>query len=394
MPPSPSSSATIDRFWTKFAHSFESIYLSPRHREGVLAAWLDGWPVPSLPTPALAVGDKEVLGLIGRSGPITPVPAGVGVNMAALVRFLVHQLHLALPPLPSALPPPHPTSTPGRDTGIERSALGLGFGFGTNRKKVTAANGESRTSSWTSWVGLGTGSNTPTSSSTKAKSAEREREADQAGSRWPSFGLAGVGTVFGLGPSKATDSTSTPAPAQPDLSTATTSKPSSLTDGQESQPQEHHSQQVEQTAVALPDLEEAVRPQEEVLSWDSKDIWLVIPEKGSEGREGAQYAQRRVSWIIVSQAGRSETRDLMPSRCSATKYCSTSSMTTTTTSHLLEAVYPTRPRRSRYLRLSHLHSHHALRPPSTRRLVPAPPDLLHPHRQVPTDTSTMTRHRA
>jgi hypothetical protein len=54
---------------------------------------------------------------------------------------------------------------------------------------------------------------------------------------------------------------------------------------------------VEQSKVAVKDLQEAVQVEDEIeLSWEKKDIWLPLTPRG----EKEEYEKRRVAWIIVS----------------------------------------------------------------------------------------------
>lgn len=274
MPPSTSTSSALERFWTKFAFQFESTYLSPTEPGDLLQTWLGGYKAAtSEPIDALAVldGIDAESGLIKREGPISRSTSTSAER--PLLRFLVHQLHLALPPSPTPPPPPATTHN-------DRSTLGLGFGLGGRRKKAPSTlapevEDKARSTSWTAWVpgmsAIGAGNEFK---------ADKEAPTEGGAGRWPSLGLGGMGAMFGLGKSSTTE-------------TGQTQKETSNRQFVEVEVDRTQAHQVEQSEVVLPDLQEAVQPEDEIqLSWDKKDVWLLDGD--------GQFGKRRVTWIIVS----------------------------------------------------------------------------------------------
>jgi hypothetical protein len=272
---SDKTSANLERFWTRFAFQFESVYLNPQDPGQLLPTWLGGYPSPSPGQTIKAkqaiedlheqLDDGAVTGLMSRDGPIY-TSASVDDS---LIRYLVN----TLPPPPSVENAPLPTST-------DRSSLGLGFGLGLRRKPKPASGGvapiqnDERQSSWTSWVpGIGIGSG----SATVKEEAGGEEEKSTT-TRWPSFGLSslGMGTMFGTGTGSEQK--------QQVGDRATLPETASIAS----------SHQVEQSEVVLNDLEAAVEADVEVeLLWDKKDIWL------DSGNDGKEFTKRRLMWIIV-----------------------------------------------------------------------------------------------
>lgn len=265
--------------------------------------------------PSNPLGDDEEMvgiesGLIGRQGPLHPSSSEMDTS---LIRFLVHQLR-------TSLPPPTVPTLPAAPSHAERSTLGLGFGLGGRRKKPISEagagagggrNDDSRSSSstWTSWVptiGLGTPKDPQDGDKALQPSPETGAEPQ---SRWPSFGLGGVGTVFGLGKSSA-EGSSTTIDQKSDTSVKEPINPYI-------QPPETKAESVkdvlghgvEQSEVAVKDLQEAVQAEDEIeLSWEKRDIWLKSPapaagdeSEGESENEKAGYEKRRVAWIIVSR---------------------------------------------------------------------------------------------
>lgn len=256
-------------------------------------------------------------GLIGREGPLHPLSSEMDTS---LIRFLVHRLRTSLPP------PPAPTLvTPTNHA--ERSSLGLGFGLGGRRKKPIAEagtgagasggrNDDSRSSSstWTSWVpsiGLGLPKDSQDGDKT-LHPPSGPGPGSEPQSRWPSFGLGGVGTVFGLGKSPA-EITSPSIEHKSDTikqPLKEVTQPSETEAGQREGDAESvkdvHGHGVEQSEVAVKDLQEAVQAEDEIeLSWEKKDIWLKSPSPSSADESEAVpgkvgYEKRRVAWIIVS----------------------------------------------------------------------------------------------
>jgi len=262
------TSANLERFWTRFAFQFESTYLSPADAGSLLPTWLGGYPTPphervKQATEAIDTllehGMKEgtIAGLITRDGPLhtsQPIPD-------PMIRYLIN-----------ALPLPPPVVTISTPISADRSSLGLGFGLGLRKKpKSPASNAqeEPRQSSWTSWV--------PTMSGSATK---EDTVKEESTSRWPSFGLSslGMGTMFG------SDTKQDQVPVR------NVEIPVKTDDDTRSIASSHL---VEQSEVVLTDLEAAVNPDAEIeLVWEKKDIW-------PEGTDG-DHVKRRLSWIVVS----------------------------------------------------------------------------------------------
>lgn len=144
----------LDKFWTRFAFSFESLFLQPN-----LSTWLGGFP-PSRDDEAMESYRERfqgTAGIIDPHGPLYTAPTD-----PALVRYLVTVLYASLPPPP----------------------------------ELPAVRAEPRKTSWAkstvSWVPGISRSSTPTT-------------APDTPSRWPGLGLdrlggamGSVGTVLGL----------------------------------------------------------------------------------------------------------------------------------------------------------------------------------------------------
>jgi hypothetical protein len=268
---SSTTSASLERFWTRFAFQFESTYLSPAYAGTLLPTWLGGYPSPPHERVRKATEaidnfleheprEGTMAGVITRDGPIhtsTPIPD-------SLIRYLIN-----------ALPLPPPVVTISTPISADRSSLGLGFGLGLRKKPkppASTARDEERQSSWTSWVPSMSGSAT-----------KEETVKEQGTSRWPSFGLSslGMGTMFG------NDS-----PKQDQDPVRNVEMPVKMDEETRSIASSHL---VEQSEVVLTDLEAAVNPDAEIeLVWEKKDIWL-------EGTDG-DHVKRRLSWIVVSSS--------------------------------------------------------------------------------------------
>ncbi|GMK53911.1 hypothetical protein CspeluHIS016_0104970 [Cutaneotrichosporon spelunceum] len=155
LPPTPSGSSLIERYWTRFAFGFETAYLNPGPAYP-LQAWLGGWPA-ELNDAALSdalvefAEEDKGAGLVSPKRPLmVTAPASRGREGEALMRYLLGRL-VALPPVPAPKP--------------ERLHLGFKFGRRTpvslNKDvlKVAEANSEPRKTSWglaspLSWVGF------------------------------------------------------------------------------------------------------------------------------------------------------------------------------------------------------------------------------------------------
>ncbi len=225
----------LERYWTRFAFSYEAAYLSPGPT-CPLQTWLSGQPLELDDAPlrdaldALVEGEGDAgAGLVSPKRPLMVAGASPsGDEGEALMRFLLARL--------VALPQPPPAPRPERHS--------LGFGFGRRRppplkKDLLKVADEPRKTSWglaspLSWVGFAASAPTsrsatpapvPTPTPTvgpgpsglsksvgekeKPEPSTPERSTPRpAGAahkpRWPSLGISfgdavgNVGAVFGL----------------------------------------------------------------------------------------------------------------------------------------------------------------------------------------------------
>jgi hypothetical protein len=336
MPPSPSLSSLLDKYWTRFAFSLESTLLTPAPSSDILQAWLSGFPRPqTLFRDATAraleawaedtdLPSRCVYGIFDTRGPVSIR----GELEEAAKRYLHHLLQAALPP-PAEI-------VQVKDDG--RSTLG----FGMRSKK------EGRKSNWAlgglgnavNWVpGLGSRPATPTAATRPTEEAMEETPTGTetptttSRSRWPSLGLGGLGEAMGsmgtaLGLARPTEEGAPPSQEaegdKQDLPVVTVTSEDSGQDPKEdgssnidpaAQPSgpdaqaaavphenveteqanevqsvtEEHS--VLQSPVVLPDLAAAVESEPEVeIGWVGRPIWL-----GS----GERCTERRLTWVIV-----------------------------------------------------------------------------------------------
>lgn len=248
MPPSPSLSSLLEKYWTRFAFSLEAAYLLSPPSAGLLQTWLGGY-APSSPELSGAASraletfvedcdlEEYIVGIINAPGPLAV--RGPGAMDEAGMRYLHHLLE-------ASLPPPVPVEPQGKSDG--RS----GLGFGIRRKKE---RDESRKTSWASfgignavsWVpGIGSRPVTPMPGdegkapkpqpgvSVGGKVAERVSSASSSttttatttATRWPSLGLTGLseamgnmGTALGLG-TKPADGSRADTPTRGEAGTA------------------------------------------------------------------------------------------------------------------------------------------------------------------------------
>ncbi|WWD17044.1 hypothetical protein CI109_101481 [Kwoniella shandongensis] len=320
-PPSLATSSLFDKYFTRFAFSFESTYLTS---PPPLSTWIGGYPssssssssfsIANLVTPFReGVDDKNDIYIIGKDGPLfTP-----GSADQTLIRFLFNLVQASLPPLSlSTLDHGSVKSDPRQSLGFGLGGLGLGRG----RRKD-----ESRK---TSWATLGGWVPDIRRSSTPAEQVRTPIEGETTGrdgkGKW-GFGLGGlgdavgsVGTVFGLGgsPGRArtsldikegdvasstakVDNTSPPYPiasepeevsiheVSPSPVSASTTRAGTETDSNAvSHADPHH---VEQSAISLPELESAVEPAVD-LEWDDRGVYLAS--------EDGSFQKRRLCWIL------------------------------------------------------------------------------------------------
>lgn len=331
------------RFWSKLAVSFDQKILNVQAEEA-LRQWMGGFTVPTDPMSSRGMNALSAvreqpgftkssrIGLMTASGPINETAAPCD---PPLLRFLLRQLIAALPP-----------ATPGKnelpDSGSQRQPVG--FGFSLRRKRdpsglsvESPAAGE-RKSSWhlglgnaAAWIpGIGSSRSptpTPTSApaqSTRGKMGAHERQHSSASSidgrgrpaegsgpgegktRWPSWGLGGIGdavdtigAAIGLGTSPVAGST-VPAAAEANDRTAfaeTVKQPK----GGDRQPDQRSATGLDHTKaedavdphVDLPDLKEAVGSDTaSQYEWDHRQIWA------SDGDSGEVF-KSHLRWIIV-----------------------------------------------------------------------------------------------
>ncbi|KAI9639205.1 uncharacterized protein MKK02DRAFT_29311 [Dioszegia hungarica] len=275
---SPNLTATLDRFWTRFALQLESTVLTPHPDPLGLTTWFGGYPSSSADielatTRAVdvfredtALGDTHI-GIVGKDGPIS-LPSA---NMA-LKRYLVNLVRASLPQEP-----------------IRQKELHIPGG----------QEDQARKSSWTGWVPTMAGlpglsrSGTPTGRGHHVEPRAGGTKAGKA-SRWHGLGLGGlgeslgsVGQAFSLGGSRAgsgvapVERRSAESLADPVDDTAAPSGPKHL--------KRTSISSVVQTAVSLPDLEAAQAEPELELVWDEKMVWI---------KEGEEYEERCLRWII------------------------------------------------------------------------------------------------
>ncbi|WOO80620.1 uncharacterized protein LOC62_03G004146 [Vanrija pseudolonga] len=230
LPPTSAFSSLLEKFWTRFAFSFESEFIHPGSASP-LQAWLGGFPPTNdeLAKPLLkslakyahraTIPEGSTVGIVRAEGPLTsigyePAPA----EAAALGRYLTSVVGKTLPP-PAVVT---------ADTKTE-SRQSLGFSFGRKKhtrtetppdvKPASPVAPEPRKTSWgvnLAWVGLGSGA--PSASTTRAAtptqpvpvpipaagriateesvSASVSSSSSQK-SRWPSLGLGGLGEAVG-----------------------------------------------------------------------------------------------------------------------------------------------------------------------------------------------------
>ncbi|WRT66643.1 uncharacterized protein IL334_003602 [Kwoniella shivajii] len=286
LPVSNSLSSTLDKFFTRFAFQFESTHLNTPS----ITQWVDGYPPPSISSGlfdefANCLGAEDSLIVVGQEGPLY---VDQSVKDQPLIRYLYNLVQATLP-------------TPVVNQAIsiikeDRQTLGFGLNhLGLGRKSQT-----SRKASWATlggWVPEIRRSSTP-SIKTEPDRVEPPLDIarDDSKGKW-GFGLGGladamgnVGTAFGLGrpatPIQGQDKVTHTASNLKIDSNEIPPSQSSLTDTEPLSPESHH---VEQSAIAVSELEAAVELDEEI-DWDARSLWI-------HGENG-EIAKRRICWVI------------------------------------------------------------------------------------------------
>nr|XP_018263052.1 uncharacterized protein I303_04542 [Kwoniella dejecticola CBS 10117]OBR85210.1 hypothetical protein I303_04542 [Kwoniella dejecticola CBS 10117] len=283
--PSKSTSNTLDKYFTRFAFQFESTHLSSPS----ISDWIGSYPSCSRPKSIFSEYEFSIEGSLLLVSPEGPLHHDDQLDDPSLLRFLHNLVKATIPP--PAIPPILVKE--------DRQSLGFGLNLGLGRKSQAARKG-----SWTTlggWVPKLRRPSTPSRPSTPTVAAKAEegvkRPEDESKAKW-GLGLGGigdavgnVGTVFGLGKStsatiaKGTDVETVPSTAtKSDVSAHDQAKSLEQPSG-ESTP--HH---VEQSKIAVAELEAAVKPDED-LEWESRNLWI----RADGG--GDVYEKRRVSWI-------------------------------------------------------------------------------------------------
>jgi hypothetical protein len=294
----------LDKYWTKFALSFESAYLS----RGI-ATWLGGFPPLPLPEPRSArysagksghtrledlCPDAMLTGIIDVSGPLALSPTPSAVISQALLRSLVNQVLESLPPVPDLeeVSSPKKKKDDSRKTSWATTAVSWVPG-------ISSASGSGSGSGSASGSGPGSA---PTVTD-KSKTVKEER------SRWShlNLGLGSVGSAFGLGAKKpeAEITSKHDGPAKP-LEAPAAARRQEEVETESNEPNDtsalsgsisqtgrrdqDHSHHVEQTKVDLNDLEAAVET-DVGLNWHSTVVWML---------EGEEYDERKLFWLTVS----------------------------------------------------------------------------------------------
>lgn len=212
LPPTPALSALLERYWTRFAMSYETAYITPGPASPLLT-WLGGWPPAGKGLKDVRPALKDVVdesggcaGLVTTTGPLAAA-GDFPDDTEALTRFLVNTLVARQPP-----PAPVPD--------LKHDRHNLGFGFG-RRKREPLQTHEPRKSSWSipfPWVGMSapaSRSATPVQPPTPTPTvgAKAEGSPIEGKTRWPSLGLGGIGDAMGnMGAALGLSASSAPSP--------------------------------------------------------------------------------------------------------------------------------------------------------------------------------------
>jgi hypothetical protein len=143
VPPSPSLSTLLDKFWTRFAFSFEAQHITPYPCPDSLSVWLGGYPAPGDDISRAVDGavdavDLDIegaeIGVVGRDGPLS-----TRREDSALMRYLVNRVQASLPPPITTLDVPKADA---------RQTLGFGLGKRRNGGMGTWLGGKKHYSFW------------------------------------------------------------------------------------------------------------------------------------------------------------------------------------------------------------------------------------------------------
>ncbi|KAK8864661.1 hypothetical protein IAR55_001911 [Kwoniella newhampshirensis] len=326
-PPSSTTSSLLDKYFTRFAFSFESTYLTSPPS---LSTWICGYPSSSSSSPSIddvvapfrqVVNQDCDIYIIGKDGPLYG-----STSDQALIRYLLNLVQASLPQLSIATDP----SLPRTDT---RSSLGFGL-LGRGRKKDDLRKASWTTLSLANWVPdiRRTSSPLPDQGKVSDQTAvpPSENTMNDSKGKW-GFGLGGlgdvvgsVGTAFGRGggapresvhiskehsgPKSASSNATeedvkvsverdtsgpgvettrlpaSPMPVKPQETVSSVEPNMNASSKEQTDP--HH---VEQSDVSLPELESAVEPSVD-LEWDDRSMWLLSDDD--------TFQNRTICWII------------------------------------------------------------------------------------------------
>ncbi|ODN72842.1 hypothetical protein L202_08273 [Cryptococcus amylolentus CBS 6039] len=354
-PLTPSTSFTVDKFFTRFAFEYEASHVS---ESPSMRKWLGGFPLvhvsldDTVNTFKKEWGEEYPVLIIGKDGPLH---TNSEINDLPLLRHLTHLVQLSLPP-----PPPLPVSSKASKT-EQTSSLGFGLlSLGAGKKKAPNDLEKGRKASWPSlgWVPdlrrvsspslpsfpalYNTSLPQPHAALPPVSEAGKGADVGKDKKNWD-FGLGAigdavgnVGNVFGLPalpgkgtkPASGTKSEATqeiseaasegterdvsativpslpsetsetpePAPEVPD-----TIVPQVVKELDEAEREEDPQRQVEAGDVSLPELAEAVQADEE-MEWDDRSVWITVhsaKERSEHAEEaGGGLEERRLYWII------------------------------------------------------------------------------------------------
>ncbi|WVQ79599.1 hypothetical protein IAT38_001699 [Cryptococcus sp. DSM 104549] len=231
VPPTPSTSSLLDKYFTRFSLNFESSFISSPLSISTCLGGFPASPIPSLEATASSfftnLDSGSQLYIIGKDGPLSIQSPSAD---PALTRYLVQLVQASLPP------PPVPDDPPAsKFDGRQTLGFGLsGLGLGRRKKEGSREKDKKEEERKASWVTLGgwvpdlrrVSSPAPSLGSQAGKDGvqpgnEGEGKPSQSAGTSPTkdgknkwgFGLGGlgdavgsVGTVFGLGgPGKETE---------------------------------------------------------------------------------------------------------------------------------------------------------------------------------------------
>ncbi|WVQ77799.1 hypothetical protein IAR50_007489 [Cryptococcus sp. DSM 104548] len=349
-PLTPSTSSTVDRFFTRFAFEYEASHVSGPPS---LEKWMDGFPLVHVSLDEAVErllkewGETYPMMIVGKDGPLHISAESPDLP---LLRHLTHLVQLSLPP-----PPPESTKAAKSE---QTSSLGFGLlSLGAGKKKGPIDVEKGRKASWPSlgWVPdlrrvstpslpslpalYNTSTPQPQPSAALPPVAESSRGGAGKDKKPWDFGLGAigdavgnVGTVLGLPglPEKSNklgagvsaeatgeasgaapesaeqtnDATIVPptpaqnpetpdtAPEVPDTELPQVAKELNPAENEEAQ-----EGQVEASDVSLPELAEAVQA-DEGMEWDDRLVWVAAPFDGCADREEGGLEEKRLCWVI------------------------------------------------------------------------------------------------